>query len=259
MTDCKPMVTPMVTNLKKLHDAVTRSNPMDPTQYRQLIGSLLYLVHTRPDICYAVSALSQFMSSPKHIHWIAAKHILKYLKGTQDYGLRYTSGGGVLLHGFFDSDWAGSVQDQKSTSGFCFSMGSAMVSWSSRKQGSIALSIAKVEYVFASDASREAIWLRKLLSDLFASSLEPVIIHCDNQSYIKISENPVFHDRSKHMEMRYHYLRDMVYRIAISLQYIPTDEQTADVFTKPLSKTKFEYFSDNLGVVENAPLTERKC
>ena len=126
---------------------------MDPTQYRQLIGSLLYLVHTRPNICYAVSALSQFMSSRKHIHWIAVKHILRYLKGTQDYGLRYTSGGGVLLHGFSNSDWVGSVQDRKSTSGFCFSTGSAMVSWSSRKQGSVALGTAEAEYIYASIAS----------------------------------------------------------------------------------------------------------
>ena len=99
----------------------------------------------------------------------------------------------------------------------------------------------------------------KLLSDLFDTSLEPVVIHCDNQSCIKISENPMFHDRSKHMEMRYHYLHDMVQRRAISLRYVPTDEQTADVLTKPLSKTKFEYFRDKLGVVENAPLAERGC
>ena len=99
-----------------------------------------------------------------------------------------------------------------------------MVSWSSRKQGSVALSTAEAKYIFASDASREAVWLRKLLSDLFDTSLEPVVIHCDNQSCIKISENPVFHDRSKHMEMRYHYLRDMVQWRDISLWYIPTDE-----------------------------------
>ena len=108
------------------------------------------------------------------------KHVLRYLRGTEDYGLRYTSGGGVLLHGFSNSDWAGSAQDRKSTSGFCFSMGSTMVSWSSRKQGSVALSIAEAEYISASDASREAIWLQKLLSGLFDSSLDPVVIHCDN-------------------------------------------------------------------------------
>ena len=108
-----------------------------------------------------------------------------------------------MLHGFSNSDWEMSVQDQKSTSGFCFSMDSAMVSWSSRKQGSVALSTAEAEYISASDASREAIWLWKMLSDLFDSILEPVVIHCDNQSCIKISENLVFHDHSKHMEMRY--------------------------------------------------------
>ena len=123
----------------------------------------------------------------------------------------------------------------------------------------VALSTTEAEYVSASDASREAVWLRKLLSDLFDTSLEPVVIHCDNQSCIKISENPVFHDRSKHMEMRYHYLRNMVQRRAISLWYIPVDEQTMDVLTKPLSKTKFEYFRDKLGVVENAHLAEREC
>ena len=114
-----------------------------------------------------------------------------------------------------------------------------MVSRSSRKQGSVTLSTAEAEYVSASDASREAVWLRKLVSDLFGTSLEPVVIHCDNQSCIKILENPMFHDRSKHMEMRYHYVRDMVQRRAISLGYISTDEQTADVLIKPLSKTKF--------------------
>ena len=123
----------------------------------------------------------------------------------------------------------------------------------------MALSAAEGEYIFASDASREAIWLRKLLSDLFDSILELVVIHCDNQSCIKLSENPVFHDRSKDIEMRYHYVCDMVQRRAVSLQYIPTDEQTANVLTKPLSKMKFKYFLDKLGLVENAPLTEREC
>lgn len=122
------MATPMVTNLKKLHDAATRSDPVVPTQFRQLIGYLLYLVHTIPDICYDVSALSQFMSSLKHIHWIVVKHVLRYLRGTLYYGVQYTSGGGVMLHGFSDFDWAGSAQDRKSTFGFCFSLGSAMAS-----------------------------------------------------------------------------------------------------------------------------------
>jgi hypothetical protein len=166
MMDCKSMTTQMISKLKKLQDQVTGSDPEDPTVYRQIIGSLMYLVHTRPDICYAVNALSQFMCDPKHIHMIAVKHILRYVRGTIAYGLRCTSSGGVMLHGFTDSDWMGSVVDRKGTSGYCFSLGSAMISWSSRKQGSIAQSTAEAEYIAASTASREAVWLRKLLSKL---------------------------------------------------------------------------------------------
>ena len=116
------MSVPMTANLKKLRDSTTSSQDVDSTLYRQLIESLMYLVHTRPDICYTVNALSQFMSDPKHIHWIVAKHILRYVRGTITYGLRYTSSSGVLLARYADSNWNGSVVDRKSTSGYCFSM-----------------------------------------------------------------------------------------------------------------------------------------
>jgi hypothetical protein len=248
----------MVSNLKKLHKSDSESDLVDPSMYRQLIGSLMYLIHTRPDICFAVSALSQFMSEPRHRHWIAAKHVLRYLRGSIAYGLRYTSSGGVLLHGYADSDWAGSSVDRKSTSGYCFSLDSTMISWSSKKQGSIAQSTAEAEYIAASNASREAVWLRKLMSGLFQERLETIVIHCDNQSCLKLTENPVFHDRSKHIEMKYHFIRDMVQRRTIKLQYIRTDEQITDILTKPLSLGKFVYFRDKLGMAENVSLTERE-
>jgi hypothetical protein len=146
------------------------------------------------------------MTEPRQRHWVAAKHILRYLRGTITYGLRYTSSGGLFMHGYADVDWAGSPVDRKSTSGYCFSLGSAMISWSSRKQGSIAQSTAEAEYIAASDASKEAVWLRKLVSGLFGDKLETTVVHCDNQSCIKLTENPVFHDRSKHIDMRYHYI-----------------------------------------------------
>jgi hypothetical protein len=129
MMDCKSMSTPMVTNLKKLHDYDVGLDSMDPTMYRKLIGSLMYMIHTRQDICYAVIAMSQFMTEPRQIHWVEAKHILRYLRGTITYGLRYTSSGCLFLHGFANVDWAGSPVDQKSISGYCFSLGSAMISW----------------------------------------------------------------------------------------------------------------------------------
>jgi hypothetical protein len=190
---------------------------------------------------------------------VVVKHILRYLWGTIAYGLRYTSSGGVMLHGYTDSNWMGSTVDQKSNSGYCFNLGSAMISWSSRKHGSIAQSTTEAEYIAASVASREAVWLRKLLSDLFSAELEPTVIHYDNQSCIKLSENLVFHHRSKHIEMRYHYVRNMVQKNILSIQYVPMVEQTADILTKPLSLTKFVYFRDKLGVAENASFAKREC
>ena len=130
---------------------------MDPTLYRQLIGSLMYLVNSRPDICFAVNTMSQFMCEPRKVHWVVAKHILWYLQGTMDYGLDYRQGDGVRLAGYTDSDWAGCASDRKSTSGCCFGLGSAVVSWFSRKQQSIALSSVEAEYMAVSLASCEAI------------------------------------------------------------------------------------------------------
>jgi hypothetical protein len=147
-----------------------------------------------------------------------------------------------MLHGYTDSNWMGNTVDWKSTYGYCFSLGSAMISWSNKKQGSIAQSIAEAEYIAASVASREALWLRKLLSYLFSVELEPTVIHCVNHSCIKLSENPIFHDRLKHIEMRYHYVRDMVQKNILGIQYVPMAEQTTGILTKPTSLTKFVYF-----------------
>jgi hypothetical protein len=157
MMDCKSMTTAMTINMKLLSDS--SSNLVDPTMYRQLIGSLMYLVNTRPDICFAVNTLSQHMVEPKQVHWMAAKHILRYLRGTIGYGLRYVSSGDVRLQGYTDSHWARSAMDQKSTSGCCFSLGSGMISWLSKKQTSMALSTSEAEYIATSVATREAMWL----------------------------------------------------------------------------------------------------
>eukprot|EP00253_Pinus_taeda_P035689 PITA_35689 len=203
MEDCRPMATPMITNWKKI-DA-SKDKYVDPTLYRQLIRSLMYLVNTRPDICYAVNTLSQFMVEPKRAHWATAKHVLRYIQGTIDYGLLYTRCKDIRLSGFTDANWAGSSMDWKSTSGYCFNIGSGMTSWCNRKQKFVALSSAEAEYTAASTASCEAIWLRKLLVNLFRRRMEATRIMCDNQSCIKLSENPVFHDRSKHIDIRCHF------------------------------------------------------
>ena len=192
MEDCRPMATPMITNWKKID--TSEDDEADPTLYRQLIRSLMYVVNTRPNICYAVNTLSQFMVEPRRAHWVAAKHVLRYLKGTVEYGLKYTKGNEIQLSGFTDADWAGSTADRKSNSGYCFSLGSGMTSWCSRKQKFVALSSAEAEYMATSTTSCEAIWLRKLLLNLLKKRMEPTGILCENQSCLKLSKNPVFHD-----------------------------------------------------------------
>jgi hypothetical protein len=159
MEDCKPMATPMITNLKKLNSF--ESKKVSPTIYRQLIRCLMYLTNTRPDICFSVNTLSQHMVDPKRVHWIAKKHILRYLKGTIEYMLQCLQGDQVKLVGYSDSDWAGSTTNRKSTSGCCFSLGLGMISWYNKKQKLVALSSAEVEYMGASQASCEAIWSSK--------------------------------------------------------------------------------------------------
>jgi hypothetical protein len=152
----------------------------------------MYLMNTRPDICFAVNTLSQFLVEPRHVHLVVAKNVMRYLKGTLDCGLSYDGDHDFRLSGYTDSDWAGSVSDRKSTLGCCFILGSAMISWQSRKQSSIALSTAEAEYIVLCSASCEAIWLRKLLTGLFDLEMEATTILFDNQSCIKMTENPVF-------------------------------------------------------------------
>jgi hypothetical protein len=150
------------------------------------------------------------MVNPTKLFWKAGKHVLRYLRGTYEYGLWYRQTDEVKLHGFMDADWAGIPTDRKSTSGGIFSIRSTVVSWYSRKQRSVELSSAEAEYMAASQDACEAIWMRKILVGLFGSHLDPTVIHCDNQSCIKLSINPVFHDRSKHIDIQYHHIRDCV-------------------------------------------------
>ena len=202
------MDTPLPGNWRK--DDATLAEVVDVTVYRQLVASLMYLVSTRPDICYAVNQLSQAMVNPTKLFWKAGKHVLRYLRGTSKYVLWYKQSNEVNLHVFTNAYWAGSPMDRKSTSGGVFSIGSTTVSWYSRKQRSVALSLAEAEYMAASQAACEAIWMRKILVELFGSHLDPTVIYCDNQSCIKLSVNPVFHDRSKHIDIWYHHIRDCV-------------------------------------------------
>eukprot|EP00253_Pinus_taeda_P020111 PITA_20111 len=185
--------------------------------------------------------LSQAMVKPTKLFWKAGKHVLHYIRGTSGYGLWYRQEDEVKLCGFTDADWVGSPTDRKSTSGGIFSIGSRVVSWYSRKQRFVALSSTEANYMAASLAACEAIWMRKILVRLFGSHLDPTMIYCDNQTCIKLSANPVFHDRSKHIDIRYHHIRDCAQRRIMLLSYIPTEDQDANILTKTLTRRKFEY------------------
>jgi hypothetical protein len=159
----------------------------------------MYLMNTRPNICFEVNTLSQFLVQPRRVHLVAAKHVMRYLKGTMDYGLRYDGHHDFTLSGYTDADWAGSIKDTKSTSGCCFNLGSAMILWQSRKQSSISLITVEAEYIAACSARCEAIRLQNLLTCLFDLEMRETMILCDNQSCIKMTKNLVFYDRSKHI------------------------------------------------------------
>jgi len=162
------------------------------------------------------------MVESRHVHWVAVKHVLRYLRDTVGYGLRYFSGGEVRMQGYVDSDWTRSAVDRRSTLGCCFSFESDMISWFSRKQASIALSIAEAEHIAAKATIQELVWLQKLLAGLFDQVLETTLIYCD-KSYVKLSKNHVFHDRKK-IEIKYHFIQDMVQKGAVKLLYISTDK-----------------------------------
>jgi hypothetical protein len=208
MEGCKPMDTPLPRNWRK--EDATSGEVVDSTVYQQLVGSLMYLVNRRLDIFYVVNQLSQVMVKPTKLFWKEGKNVLRYLRGTFEYGLWYRQMDELKLHGFTNAYWESSPTDKKSTSGGIFSIRSTVVSWYSRKQRSVALSSAEAEYMAVSQDACEAIWMRNILVGLFGSHLDPTMIHCDNQSCIKLSINPMFHDRSKHIDIQYHHLRDCV-------------------------------------------------
>ena len=252
MSCCKPTCTPMIINEKLSRN--DGAEKVDETIYRKLVGSLIYLTNTRPDLVYAVSVVSRFMSEPSKLHFAAAKRILRYVQGTKSYGVVFQAEKDNKLVGYSDSDWAGSIDDRKSTSGNVFFLGTKPISWSSKKQSTVAMSSAEAEYISASGAACEAVWLRRILKDMKQCQTTPTILFCDNLSAIAMTKNPVFHNRSKHIELRHHFIRELASRGEIELAFCKTGDQVADIFTKPIPTAKFLYFREKLGVIDFSKL-----
>jgi histone deacetylase 1/2 len=245
MTSCKPVDTSV--SPSKL--VIQPDHPFsDPTRFHQIVGALQYLTFTRPDICFAINRVCLYMHAPTDSHWAVVKRILHYLKGTTSYGFHITRGTSFALHGFTDVDWAGSIDDHKSTGGYLVFFGQTLISWKSSKQRTVARSSTEAEYRALADGTIEVIWLQYLLIDLQVPSVSTPTIWCDNLGATYLSANPIFHARTKHVEVDYHFIHDRVAKKEIQIRFILSRDQLADVFTKPLSTASFTAFRFKLRV-----------
>lgn len=246
MNECKAVSTPMNQKEKLCKD--DGAEKIDEGYFRSLIGCLMYLTATRPDILNVVSILSRFMHCPSELHLRAAKRVIRYIKGTTDFGVKFKRSKEFKLVGFSDSDWGGSIDDMKSTFGYCFTLGSGVFSWSSKKQEIVAQFTAKAKFIVATATVNQAILLRKILLDLDMKEKEKTKIHVDNQAAIAISQNPVFHGKTKHFDTKLFFLREVQKEGIITLVYCKSEDQLADLFMKPLPISKFESLRSRLGV-----------
>lgn len=247
MDQCNPANLPVTPGLY-LSKSETQEDAIK-VPYKEATGSLLYLMlSTRPDIAFAVNQISQFCESPKQQHWNAVKKILSYLHGTKHFRLRYRPSVTTPI-GYSDADFAGSIDTRRSTSGFVFLLNGGPIAWSSSRQQCVSLSTTEAEYVALSVAAKESVWLRRLLLEIVPGWNQPLPLMCDNISAIEFSRSPIFHRRTKNIQVRFHFIREQQESKKIDVKYVPTDEQLADPFSKPLAKPRFLLLREATGVV----------
>ncbi|XP_026379644.1 uncharacterized protein LOC113274481 [Papaver somniferum] len=244
MLDCKPCSIPVTSGVRlSCHD----SEPLtDPSEYRSIVGGLQYLTHTRPDITFAVNNASQFMHSPTYEHMMVVKRILRYLKSSLGSGITITSGDITQISGYSDSDWAGCPDTRRSTTGFCVFLGSTLVYWQSKKQSTVSKSSIEAEYKDVSTLAFEVMWLAALLEELNIAVTTPHHLFCHNMGARALAMNPIFHAHAKHIEMAYHYVRDLVNATTVDVEFIASSLQLADVLTKGLTYQALGNLRDKL-------------
>jgi hypothetical protein len=251
MNDSKPTKTVMNSSetLSK-SDCPQTSDELEKMKgipYQEAIGTLMYLSQcTQPDISFAVNKLSRYNANPGLKHWQAVKHVLRYLRGTSNYKLEFNKNEKAEIICYTDADWAGEADDRKSTSGFVFVLKGGAISWCSKKQPTIALSTCEAEYLALSHAMQEAVWWNGMKSQL--GFQESLLIFCDNQSTIVLGKNTGYNPRTKHIDIRHHFIQDILRAGHIKLKYISTNEQVADALTKTLDHTKLSKFRESMGV-----------
>lgn len=247
MSECNAVKTPIEVAQKFNNDVKAEVRTDYP--YRQIIGCLLYIAQgTRPDIAFAVNTLSRYNNEPKTEHVMAVKRLLRYLQGTKDLKLIYTKDGNASITGYCDADWASDVHDRKSCTGYIFLLQGGAVSWSSRKQQTVALSTAEAEYMAMSAAAQEALWLRQLGGELGCQLSEPLVIFSDSQSAIKLSLNDCYLPRTKHIDIRHHFLKQHVINCDINFCYCKGNEMIADILTKGTTLEKHQYCLTKMGL-----------
>lgn len=249
MTECNPISTPMDTQTKL---SKPEENDKIDAPYQELIGSLLFLSRiTRPDIIYAINYLSRFNNCFGKEHWIAAKRVLRYLKGTINRKIAYSKNAESIseICGFSDADFANDPVDRRSTTGFVFIMAGGAITWNSRKQPTIALSTTEAEYMAMSLAVQEVLWLETLKAEILPKAGR-IILHVDNQSALQLAKNATFHNRTKHIDVKHHFVRAALEEKKLELKYICTKDMTADLFTKALAKPAIEHHMKTMGMME---------
>jgi hypothetical protein len=248
MSSCKPVSTPISTSEKLSAYVGTSLGPNDSTNYRSVVGALQYLTLTRPDISFAVNKVCQFLHAPTEVHWSAVKRILRYVRSNTKIGLKISRCKSLLVSGFSDADWAGSPDDRRSTGGFAIFLGSNLVSWSARKQATVSRSSTEAEYKAVANATAEIMWIQILLKEIGIQAPKAGKLWCDNLGAKYLSSNPIFHARTKHIEVDYHFVRERVMRNLLQIDFVPTGDQIADGFTKPITVRQLENFKHNLNL-----------
>ncbi|GJT46885.1 retrovirus-related pol polyprotein from transposon TNT 1-94 [Tanacetum coccineum] len=245
MDNCHSIGTPLATKPKL--DVDLSGEPVDQSDYRSKIGSLMYLTSSRPDLCASICYCARYQARPTQKHLKEVKRIFKYLKGTINMGLWYPKDSGFELTAFSDADHAGCINTRKSTSGGIQFLGDKLVSWMSKKQNCTAMSSAEAEYVALSASCAQVMWMRTQLKD-YGFNYNKIPLYCDSQSAIAISCNPVQHSRTKHIHTRYHFIKEQVENSIIELYFVRTEYQLADMFTKALPEDRFKYLVRRIGM-----------
>lgn len=248
MMNCKAATTPLAVSEKLSASEGTPLGPNDSTQYRSIVGALQYLTLTRPDLAFPVNKVCQFLHCPTTDHWTAVKRILRYLKQSIKTGLKIERSSSCLISGFSDADWAGCLDDRRSTGGFAVFLGSNLVSWSARKQPTVSRSSTEAEYKAVANTTAEIMWIQTLLQELGIQIPRAAKLWCDNIGAKYLSANPVFHARTKHIEVDYHFVRERVARKLLEIDFVSSKDQVADGFTKALPTRQLENFKHNLNL-----------